>query len=224
MKVGMAGRWMVRTAVVLLSGAVAMAQGQGGMGQGRMGQGAMRPGAMGRGPAFTQQRPPVERALGAQGKVGQWWNNPRMVEQLKLSDDQRKAMDGILLQHREHLIDLRGTLQKAELEMQPMMKADQPNENQILGQIDKVAQARAELEKANARFLMDLRGKLTPDQWKQVQQLRANGMQPPPPGGQGQGQQRSNRPRMGQGGQPDGNPPPPPQGGPGGPGGMGDMQ
>jgi len=219
MKVSITGRWMVGAAVVLLGGAVAFAQGPGAMGQGRMGQGAM-----GRGPAFAQQRPPMEQALGAQGKIGQWWNNPRMVEQLKLSDDQRKAMDGILLQHREHLIDLRGTLQKAELEMQPMMKADQPNENQILAQIDKVAQARAELEKANARFLMDLRGKLTPDQWKQVQQIRANGMQPPA-GGQGQGPQRPNRPRMGQGGQQDGNPPPPPpQGGPGGPGGMGDMQ
>jgi periplasmic protein CpxP/Spy len=92
---------------------------------------------------------------------------------LKLTDAQRKAMDDTLQQHRETLVDLRGTLEKSELELEPMMKEDQPNESQILAQIDKVAQARAELEKANARFLLAIRSKLTPDQWKQLEADRA---------------------------------------------------
>jgi Spy/CpxP family protein refolding chaperone len=106
--------------------------------------------------------------------MGRWWNEPGMVEKLKLTDDQRKAMDQILLQHRETLIDLRGNVEKAELAMEPLMKADQPDESGILAQIDKVAQSRAELEKANARFLLAIRGKLTADQWKQLQAIRAN--------------------------------------------------
>jgi hypothetical protein len=53
------------------------------------------------------------------------------------------------------------------------MSADQPSEQLILAQIDKIAQARAELEKANARFLLAIRAKLTPDQWKQLQAARA---------------------------------------------------
>ena len=43
-----------------------------------------------------------------------------------------------------------------------------------MSQIDKIAQARAELEKANARFLFALRAKLTPEQWKQVQEFRTS--------------------------------------------------
>jgi Spy/CpxP family protein refolding chaperone len=117
-------------------------------------------------------RPPMERALGPMGEHGRWWNNPEMVEKLKLTDDQRKAMDQILLQHRETLIDMHGAVEKAELGMEPLMHADQPEEAKILAQIDKVAQARAELEKANARFLLALRAKLTPDQWKQLQTLK----------------------------------------------------
>jgi hypothetical protein len=78
-------------------------------------------------------------------------------------------MDDILLSHREKLIDLRASLEKAELSLEPLMKEDQSNEAQILAGIDKVAQARAELEKANARFLLAIRGKLTPEQWKQLQ-------------------------------------------------------
>jgi hypothetical protein len=83
-------------------------------------------------------------------------------------------MDDTLQQHRETLVDLRGSLEKSELELEPMMKEDQPNESQILAQIDKVAQARAELEKANARFLLAIRSKLTPDQWKQMEADRAS--------------------------------------------------
>ena len=79
--------------------------------------------------------------MGAQGDHGRWWNNPKTVERLKLTDAQRKAMDDTLQQHRETLVDLRGSLEKAELELEPLMKEDQPNESAILAQIDKVAQA-----------------------------------------------------------------------------------
>jgi Spy/CpxP family protein refolding chaperone len=156
MKTWMAARVGLAIAALFTAGAVAGAQAPAG------------------GPGFGEHHPPFERALGPQGKQGHWWNNPAMVEKLKLTDAQRKQMDEILLQHREKLVDLRGNVEKAELEMEPLMRDDQPNEGKILAQIDKVAQARAELEKANARFLLAIRGKLTPEQWKQLQAERAN--------------------------------------------------
>ena len=126
------------------------------------------------GPGFGMHRPPMERAMGPREGFGRWWNNPKIAEKLKLTDDQRKAMDQIFQEHREKLVDLRADVEKAEIEMEPLVRADQPNEQAVLAQIDKVAQARAELEKANARFLFELRGKLTPEQWKQVQEFRQN--------------------------------------------------
>ena len=150
---------------VLLAG-TALAQGPGG---------GMGPGSgMGPGAGFGEHRPPMERAFGAPGAHGRWWNNPKVVERLKLTDEQRKTFDGILLDHRAKLIDLRASLEKTELTLEPLMSDDQPNEAKILAQIDKVAQARAELEKANAGFLLAIRAKLTPEQWKQVQAFRAN--------------------------------------------------
>jgi protein CpxP len=147
----------IAIAGVLLAGTV-LAQGPGG----DMGQG------------FGGHRPPMEHAFRALGVQGRFWNNPRVVESLKLTDEQRKTYDGIFLAHREKLIDLRATLQKAELALEPLVAADQPSEAKILAQIDKVAQARAELEKANAGFLLAIRAKLTPEQWKQLQADRAN--------------------------------------------------
>ena len=133
---------------------------------------AQGPGGRGDGPGFGEHRPPFERAFGSHGDHGKWWNNPRIVADLKLTDDQRKAMDGILLEHREKLIDLHASVDKAELGMEPLMGQDWPDEGKSLAQIDKVAQARAELEKANARFLLALRAKLTPEQWKELQANR----------------------------------------------------
>jgi Spy/CpxP family protein refolding chaperone len=195
MKASMAVRLGLAIAGVLLAGAVgAKAQG------GNMGMGG--------------HQPPVERALGPQGNGGRWWNNPAMVENLKLTDAQRKSMDDILLQHRETLVDLRASLQKSELVMESLLREDQPNEAKILAQIDKVAQARAELEKANARFLLALRGKLTPEQWKMLQAQRANRHEQ---GGWGEqrnwDQQRGPR-KDGKGRQQMAPPPPPPAPGP----------
>lgn len=185
---------------------------------------AQGPGGGGMGPGFGDHRPPFERAMGAQGDHGRWWNNPKMVQKLNLTDAQRKDMDATLMAHREKLIDLHANLQKAELEMEPLMHQDQPNESAILSQIDKVASARAELEKANARFLLAIRSKLTPDQWKQLQALREtngrdrggwgkgedgrDGKGAGGPGGEGRGNWQGHRPPPA-GGQPGAAPPPP---------------
>ena len=163
MKMRIAGSVVLTLAGVLLAGGVARAQGPGGTGMGP-----------GMGSGMMQHEPPMGQAFQFQGVQGRWWNNPRVVEQLKLTDDQRKAMDGILYDHREKLIDLQANLEKAELAMQPLMSADQPNEATIDAQIDKVVQARADLERANARFLLALRLKLTPEQWQQVKNFGAD--------------------------------------------------
>lgn len=181
----------------------------------------------GAGRGFESHMPPMERALGPMGDHGRWWNDPQVIEKLKLTDEQRKAMDAILQDHREKLIDLHAGLEKAELAMQPLVQADQPNETAILAQIDKVAQARADLEKANARFLLALRAKLTPEQWKAMQEMRRDRREgrmwrqgdrrgerrnPGPRNGPANGPGNPGAPGSGDAGTPP--PPPPPTAGP----------
>jgi periplasmic protein CpxP/Spy len=115
--------------------------------------------------------PPMERAFGGRMLHGKWWDDPQKAQQIGLSADQQKKMDDIFQQHRLKLIDLNASLQKQEAVMQPLMEAEQPDEGKILAQIDAIAQARAELEKANARMLLGIRQVLTPDQWTKVKAL-----------------------------------------------------
>jgi Spy/CpxP family protein refolding chaperone len=112
----------------------------------------------------------MERAF-RMGPHGRWWNNPEIAQKVGLSTDQQKKMDDIFQQSRLKLIDEHAAVEKEEAILEPLLSADQPDESRILAQIDKVAQSRAELEKANARMLLGLRGVLTTAQWKTLQTL-----------------------------------------------------
>jgi Spy/CpxP family protein refolding chaperone len=141
-------------------------------------------------------RAPMRAEMIPGGPGGRWWNNPEMAQKLSLNSDQQKKMDDIFQQNRLRLIDLTATLQKEEITLEPLVAADTPDEAKILAQIDKVAQGRAELEKANARFLLGIRRVLTQDQWKKLQAEAPQGGRPGGggpdgpggPGGQGGGQ------------------------------------
>ena len=134
------------------------------------------------------------------GPPGIWWHNSDLIQKLALTPDQQKRMDDILQQSRLQLVDLRANVEKQELLMEPMLAANPPDTNKILAQIDRTAQARAALEKANAKMLLGIRNVLTPDQWTKLQ-----------------AEERDNRRmRMRRGDMP-GSP-----GGPGGPGGPGE--
>jgi periplasmic protein CpxP/Spy len=161
-------------------------------------------------PAPRATRPPMERSL-MPGMAGRWWDNPQMAQRLSLNSDQQKKMDDIFQQNRLKLIDLNATLQKEEVTLEPLVAAEQPEEGRILAQIDKVAQARAELEKANARFLLGIRRVLTADQWKKLQSETPRPAMGNGPGmGQGMGRGMGQGIGGGIGRLPGGNPPPPP--------------
>lgn len=100
---------------------------------------------------------------------GTWWNNADTATRLNLTKDQQKKMDDIFQQFRLTLVDLNASLSKEELIMDPLIAAERLDEVKILTQIDRVAQARAELEKANSRMLLAIRQSLTMEQWTKIQ-------------------------------------------------------
>ena len=99
-----------------------------------------------------------------------WWDNPSTAREVGLSADQIKKMDDVFTQYRIKLIDLNGALEKEEIIMEPLVSAEQIDEGKMATQIDRIAQARAELEKANGRMLLAIRKQLTTEQWAKLNQ------------------------------------------------------
>jgi Spy/CpxP family protein refolding chaperone len=118
------------------------------------------------------------------GLGGKWWDNPEMVKKLVLTAEQQKKMDDVFQQYKLKLIDLEAPLQKEEVILDGLMRGPQLDDAKILPSVDRIAQDRAELEKANARMLLGIRHVLTPEQWTQLQAERSSG---PPQGGRNGG-------------------------------------
>ena len=156
--------------------------------------------ALGQGRPGPAQGPPPGQGPGP-GPGGMWWHNPDMVRRVGLTADQQRKMDDVFQQNRPRLIDLSATLEKEEVAMEGLMRGPQLDDAKILPEIDRIAQARAELEKADARLMLGIRHVLSPDQWDKLNSDRPG----PPP--------QSNGPRP-NGGAP-GQPGPPPRRPPG---------
>jgi len=102
---------------------------------------------------------------------GTFWRNPEWISMLDLSADQQKKMDDIFQQYRLKLIDLNASLQKEELILEPLLGGTKPSpdaEAKIMSQVDRIAEARAELEKANSRMLVNILQVLNTDQWSKL--------------------------------------------------------
>jgi Spy/CpxP family protein refolding chaperone len=107
---------------------------------------------------------------GPQSLTGTWWRERSMIALLNLTPDQQKKMDEIFQQSRLKLIDLNANLQKDEATLEVLMESERPDEARVLTQIDRVADSRAALEKANAKMLFGIRQSMNPDQWTKLQQ------------------------------------------------------
>ena len=174
------------------------------------------------GVAFAQQAPPQMKTPGPGGmnieerqriergairdvhagvrspRGGKWWKNSEVVQKVGLSDSQVQQMEKIFQEYRLKLIDQHAALQKEELTLEPLIESEQPDETKIAAQIDRVADARAALEKSNAMMFLGIRKVMTVDQWKTLQSISPphppTPHAPPAPGVPGEGMMKRRSP------------------------------
>ena len=154
--------------------------GGGGMGGGNMG-GGMGSGGMGNNGGFgggnttRPDMPNYRSPYNSQPVIrtgpqltppggGRWWDEKKAVKSLKLSSDQQKRMDNIFETNQAALGSLLQNLQREELRLGAMTPDDLRDESKVDAQIDRVYQARADLQKATAHVFIQVRKELDADQ------------------------------------------------------------
>ena len=124
-------------------------------------------------------RPPSnDRAALATPGMGKWWKNSELMQKIGVSNAQTEQIEAIFQDRRLKLVDLHSNLEKQESMLEPLVNADHPDQDQVSAQIDRIAAARAALEKSNAEMMLAIRRVLTVEQWKR---LKAEGGEPPVP-------------------------------------------
>ncbi len=115
---------------------------------------------------------------------GMWWKNPDTIKDLNITPDQQKQLDKILLDSRLQLIQMHATLEEEQVKLEPLLNATPFDQQRAFAQISHIADLRADLEKADARMLLSLRGVLSADQWTKLQADRHSRRQGAGPEGQ----------------------------------------
>jgi Spy/CpxP family protein refolding chaperone len=146
--------------LLLLGVAPATAQHAGGMG-GRRGD--MRDGGFDQ--PRSQPQPQSQSRSGLQlGLGGRWWDDHKTVKKLSLRPDQQQRMDNIFEANKPTLITLYFNLQREQTRLASLPPADLQDETKVFAAIDRVSQARNDLEKQNAHMLLQMRQQLDPQQ------------------------------------------------------------
>ena len=125
-----------------------------------------------------------------------WWDSP-IVNDLKVTDDQKKQIKTIVRDYRNKLIDMRAAVEKADGDLNDILNEDKIDMKRATDAVDKMATAKADLNRNLTLMSVSLRAVLTPTQWKELQKRqphpngmmsgRPRGMGMPGPGMQGSG-------------------------------------
>ncbi len=177
---------------LLFLSASSLAQGRGGGGPGGGGPGGGRPGGGGPGGMGGGmhepggfERPSMSPPPGSNGPTestmrgglqlgppGRWWDDNHFARSIGLEAGQQQRMDAVFSANKGTLVTLYKNLQHEESQLEKTVRAKELNEAEIFQQIDRVTQARGELEKANAHMLLQLRKEMTPEQAARLEEHR----------------------------------------------------
>jgi hypothetical protein len=100
---------------------------------------------------------------------GAWWTNAALVTQLGLTDEQKTKIERAYENHKQTLTANTQALDKEESQLAKLLAADPIDRNAVLGEIDRVVQARGDLERTNSSMTLEMREVLTAAQWGQLQ-------------------------------------------------------
>jgi len=98
-----------------------------------------------------------------------WWTDTALMTRLGLSDVQKARIENIFQTHRQDLMTSKDALEREEVQLSKLLAADTIDRPSVLTQINKVIQARSDMERANATMTLEMREQLTPAQWTQLQ-------------------------------------------------------
>jgi uncharacterized membrane protein len=114
---------------------------------------------------LTTRKVRLQHTLGAE--IG--WPNTWLLAGLGLTDEQKARIEKTLEAHRQNIDSTRERLDKEETQFAQLLAADPMDRGAILTQLDRVIQARGEMERTNAAMTLEMREYLTHAQWLKLQ-------------------------------------------------------
>jgi Spy/CpxP family protein refolding chaperone len=113
--------------------------------------------------------PAIASALDA--PPGKWWHLPRIVDHLRITDQEQQTLDRLFLENRRELITLKGQLEIEQLELEHLLDQDPMNEPAVMEQFRKLQEARSRLGLATFQFILQVRKTLGYERFQRLRQI-----------------------------------------------------
>lgn len=101
-----------------------------------------------------------------------WWDNPVVVRDLNLTEQQTHKIRETVREFRGRLIDLRAAVNKADADLEDFVSEDQVDPRRVNEAIERLATSRGDLTRALAQMTLRMRQVLTQQQWHMLQERR----------------------------------------------------
>jgi Spy/CpxP family protein refolding chaperone len=100
-----------------------------------------------------------------------WWDQP-LAKDLNLTPAQREKIRNTVHEYRDKLIQERGAVQKAEIDLQDVFDNNTIDITRAFAAVENLARARENLTRTFAEMALRLRMVLTNQQWHELQKRR----------------------------------------------------
>ncbi|MBN2430381.1 MAG: periplasmic heavy metal sensor [Acidobacteria bacterium] len=110
--------------------------------------------------------------LGLPQLPGKWWKMQRVVQEADLTPQQVERIEAIFLEHRKNLIDLKASLEKAQLDFKALVEKDDIDREAVMAALTEISRFRAEIIKMTVVMQLDINEVLTPEQRATLKRMR----------------------------------------------------
>jgi Spy/CpxP family protein refolding chaperone len=100
--------------------------------------------------------------------AGAWWMNSALMQRLGITDEQIAKIERTFENHRQQILSTTDELEKQEAMLGRLLDAEPIDRNAVFAQIDRVIQARSEMERINSVMTLEMREHLTRVQWERL--------------------------------------------------------
>jgi len=105
------------------------------------------------------------------GQMGECKKHDIIIKQLKLTGDQEKDIQKIILEMKKQMIDQKAKMQKSQLDLEETLKAETPDKSAIEDKIKEMSDLRVRMHLMKVDSWFDVNKLLTPEQqkiWRQA--------------------------------------------------------
>jgi hypothetical protein len=102
---------------------------------------------------------------------GKWWHNPRIIEKIKISAEEKQHLDNFFIESRRKRIDLKSLVEKEKLELENLIESKILDKEVLLKQFNKLEKARTDLSTEIFDFLIQTRKILGYERFVQLKGL-----------------------------------------------------